>query len=257
MADPENTPKDKVAWPVLDVHERRVLGVLVEKQKTTPDAYPMTLNGLVAGCNQKSNRDPVMNLSDVDVEDALSRLQKKGLVFRATSTTGRVDKWRHHLYDAWHLDRVDLAILAELLLRGPQTEGELRTRASRMEEFADLEALRTALEPLTERGLVVYLTPQGKRGTSVTHGFHAADELERVRKRFGDMAAEPEVGGPLPTRHPSPEPAEDRLAEAQAEISRLHQELDALRNRVADLNRTVTTLQDQMAEVRQGLGLSG
>src|SRR5437870_9315791 len=87
-------------WPVLDLSERRVLGVLAEKSKTTPDAYPMSINGLVTGCNQKSNRDPVLNLSDVDVEDALARCQKKGLVTRLTGG-GRVERWKHNLYEAW------------------------------------------------------------------------------------------------------------------------------------------------------------
>ena len=159
MSQPQPADSPKTTWPVLDANERRVLGVLVEKAKTTPDAYPMSLNALVAGCNQKSNREPVLSLEDVDVEDTLGRLQKKGLVVRVTSTTGRVDKWKHLLYDAWHLDRIDLAILAELLLRGPQTEGELRTRASRMDPFEDLDALRKALGPLAQRGLVLYLTP--------------------------------------------------------------------------------------------------
>src|SRR6516162_6205692 len=151
-------------WPVLDAHERRVLGVLVEKSKTTPDAYPLSVNALTAGCNQKSNRDPPTSLEDVEVEDTLARLQKGGLVMRVTGASSRVERWRHLLYDTWHLDRVDLAILAELLLRGPQTEGELRTRASRMEPFNDLDSLRKALEPLVKRGLVVYLTPLGRRG---------------------------------------------------------------------------------------------
>ena len=91
-----------------------MLGVLVEKAKTTPDVYPLSLNALVTGCNQKSNREPVLNLSDLDAEDALASLQKKGLVIKVTSTTGRVEKWRHNLYEAWHLDKVSLAILAEL-----------------------------------------------------------------------------------------------------------------------------------------------
>src|SRR5262249_56207772 len=118
MSEPENSAQSKTPWPVLDAQERRVLGVLVEKAKTTPDSYPMSLNALVAGCNQKSNREPVMDLEDVDVEDTLSRLQKKGLVVRVTQSGSRVDKWKHLLYDAWRLDRVDLAILAELLLPG-------------------------------------------------------------------------------------------------------------------------------------------
>src|SRR5437773_5425575 len=91
MSEPETADKPKTTWPVLDAQERRVLGVLVEKSKTTPDSYPMSLNALVAGCNQKSNREPIMDLEDVEVEDTLSRLQKKGLVVRVTLTSSRVD----------------------------------------------------------------------------------------------------------------------------------------------------------------------
>src|SRR5438445_428180 len=102
-----------VNWPPLNLHERRVLGVLVEKQKTTPDAYPMSLNGLTTGCNQKSNRDPVLNLEDFEVEEALASVQKKGLVFRIEGS-GRVEKWRHNLYPACQVSEVEMAILAEL-----------------------------------------------------------------------------------------------------------------------------------------------
>src|SRR5260370_39434431 len=117
------------AWPFLSSHERRVLGVLVEKQKTT-DSYPLTPNGIIAGCNQKNNRDPIFNLAEQAVEDALEQLKKKGLVMQVVS--GRVDKWRHLPYETWAENSVELARLAELLLRGPQTEGELRGRARRM-----------------------------------------------------------------------------------------------------------------------------
>src|SRR3954454_10919237 len=113
-------PAAPPTWPVLSLYERRVLGVLVEKAKTTPDAYPMSLNALVTGCNQKSNRDPILFLSEDDVEYTLTRLQKAGLVMKITG--GRVERWRHLLYESWHVDKVDLAILGELLLRGPQTE---------------------------------------------------------------------------------------------------------------------------------------
>src|SRR5271156_992222 len=101
-------------WPVLDVNERRVLGVLIEKAKTTPDAYPMSVNALVIGSNQKSNRDPILSLSDLVVEEALARCQKKGLAIRLTGG-GRVERWKHNLYEAWTADKVELAILAELL----------------------------------------------------------------------------------------------------------------------------------------------
>src|SRR5262249_46510229 len=156
---PDTSPapfQPTVIWPVLALHERRVLGVLVEKAKTTPDAYPLSLNALVTGCNQKSNRDPVLNLTDDDVEDALLSTQQKGLTIKVTST-GRVIRWRHALYEAWKLDKKELAVLAELLLRGPQTEGELRARASRMEPLDDLDTLRAVLRPLTERQLVAHL----------------------------------------------------------------------------------------------------
>src|SRR3954464_1523689 len=113
--------KPQAAWPVLDARERRVLGVLVEKSKTTPDSYPMSINGLVSGCNQKSNREPILNLDEDEIEEALERLLHRELVERAPSS-GRVERWRHLLYVALGIDKVDMAVLAELLLRGPQTE---------------------------------------------------------------------------------------------------------------------------------------
>src|SRR5687767_14727027 len=117
-------------WKPLNSMERRLLGVLVEKAKTTPDTYPLSLNSLTTGSNQKSARDPVMNLSDEDVLETLSALQGKGLITRIQG--GRVERYRHNLYDVWNVNKVELAVLAELLLRGAQTEGELRGRASRM-----------------------------------------------------------------------------------------------------------------------------
>src|SRR5262249_16775400 len=156
-------PVSSGPWPVLDSRERRVLGVLVEKQKTTPDAYPMSVNGLVTGCNQKSNRDPLLNLDEDDIEETLLRLLQRGLVDRSPAS-GRVERWRHLLYPVLQVEKVDLAVLAELLLRGPQTEGELRTRASRMDPIDDLDALRATLRPLVQRNLVVYLTPEDRRG---------------------------------------------------------------------------------------------
>src|SRR5438552_39003 len=183
------------SWPALSAHERRVLGVLVEKSKTTPDTYPMSINALVTGCNQKSNRDPILDLSDVDVEDALVSAQKKGLTIRVTGS-GRVVRWKHAMYDAWKVGKVEAALLTELLLRGPQTEGELRGRASRMEPIDDLDGLRALLKPLAERRLVVYLTPEGRRGTVLTHGFHAADEVEHLRARHS--VEEPAFSGQGP-----------------------------------------------------------
>jgi len=231
MSEPTTPP----AWEPLSMLERRVLGVMVEKAKTTPEAYPMSLNGLTTGANQKSNRDPIMNLSDDDVERTLAGLQKKGLVIRITGS--RVDRWKHQMYAVWEVEKVQLAILAELLLRGPQTEGELRTRASRMEPIEDLNALRTQLQPLVHRKLVVFLGPEGRRGTLITHGFHDPAELTRLH------AAAPADEGPAPraaafavAAEPSPDFAELRreIAELKAAMKQFETNFSELRKRLGD-----------------------
>lgn len=219
-------------WAALDVKECRILGVLVEKAKTTPEAYPLSLNALVTGGNQKSNRDPVMQLTDEEVEETLTLLQKAGLVTRITG--GRVDRWRHNLYEVWSVDKVELAVLAELLLRGAQTEGELRGRASRMEPLDDLDKLRQVLHHLKERGLVVYLGPEGRRGTTVTHGFHAAGELESLRGRAGQALATEEAPGRYTPREAAA-PAPDRLTALEAELAQTRAEVAALQEQVSHL----------------------
>src|SRR5262249_52036232 len=145
------------------------------KTSKSADAYPMTLNALVTGCNQKSNRDPVVEWSDDEVEEVLTVLQKKGLVMRMTG--GRADRFRHLLYEAWRVGKVEMAVLAELLLRGPQSVGDLRGRASRMDDIPDLDALKAVLAPLVDRKQVVYLGDPDRRGAMITHGFHTAEEL--------------------------------------------------------------------------------
>ncbi len=229
LMEPELPGETQKPGP-LSLHERRVLGVLVEKAKTTPDAYPLTLSSLITGCNQKSNREPVLHLTDADVEEAVAGLKKQGLVQQITGS-GRVDKYRHVLYEALQVEKVQMAILAELLLRGPQTEGELRARASRMEPIPGLEELRGPLRQLAERGLVVYLTPEGRRGTTVTHGFHPPDELERLKARTD---REIETVRPTATRGPSRHEdevlqrigaLETTLGEIRAELARLQEAL--------------------------------
>jgi uncharacterized protein YceH (UPF0502 family) len=227
MADAPNT------WPTLSLVQRRVLGVQIEKQKTTPDVYPMSLNALVTGCNQKSNREPVLSLEAAEVEDTLVGLQKLGLATRVDS--GRVEKWRHLLYESWHVTKGEIAVLCELLLRGPQTEGDLRARVSRLEPVDDLDALRALCGPLKHRGLVVYLTPEGRRGTMLTHGFHDAQELERLRARHAGGAADAE-----------PRPAAPGQAGLTAQIEQFRADQAELRNRIADLERRVRALQDAL-----------
>jgi uncharacterized protein YceH (UPF0502 family) len=134
-------------WRPLTAIQRRVVGVLVEKAKTTPDAYPLTLNALTNGCNQKSNRHPHTELASEEVERALEELRELCAVAEIQSG-GRVAKYRHYMYEWLGVDKVELAVMAELLLRGEQTIGELRGRASRMEPIPDLNALRPILDSL-------------------------------------------------------------------------------------------------------------
>jgi uncharacterized protein YceH (UPF0502 family) len=236
-------------WPVLNVHERRVLGVLIEKAKTTPDVYPLSLNALVTGSNQKSNRDPLLNLTDVDIEEALGSAQRKLLVIKITG--GRVVRWRHNLYEAWHVDKVDLAVLGELLLRGPQTEGELRSRASRMEAIDDLDALRAVLRPMSERGLVVYLSPPGRRGTVLTHGFHAPEELALLHARHGssggdeDTAVSPFPASASPDSSPTASSWEARFEELRTEVA-------SLRQLTIGLQGALDQVVKQLQELRHG-----
>jgi uncharacterized protein YceH (UPF0502 family) len=235
------TPDAPLPLSPLSPEERRVLGVLVEKQKTskTADSYPLTLNALTTGCNQKSNRDPVMDLTDDDVEEVLTALQKQGLVMRMTGS--RVDRFRHLLYEAWGVQKLELAVLAELLLRGAQTKGELRGRASRMDPIDTLDDLEHVLRPLVERKLVVYLAPPDRRGTVLTHGFHTPDELAGLKTHHANAPADAE---PVPHRPPAPAPVgvptPDVLAlltAAEAELRRLVAVVARLEVRVADLEK--------------------
>lgn len=225
---------DQPHWEPIDPYQRRVLGVLIEKQKTSKsaDAYPMTLNSITTGCNQKSNRDPVYDLDEDDVEETLTALQGRGLVVKVTGS--RVDRYRHLLYEAWKVTKVEMAILAELLLRGPQTEGDLRGRASRMDEIKDLEELRGHVKSLVDRGLMIYLSEPYRRGTIVTHGFHESAELERERARHAGGA--PDVAEPAPSS-PSrgPSALEARLNEAFDEIRKLREDVTRLEQQVSEL----------------------
>lgn len=185
MNDPGSTaagqPQPK--WQPLGRIERRVLGVLVEKAKTTPDAYPMTLNALTNGCNQKSNRDPQMNLSPDQIETSLEKLRALGAVLEV-SGGGRVAKYRHLMYEWMGVEKVEAAVMTELLLRGSQSVGELRGRAARMDPIADVQALQPILESLIEKKLVLSLTPPG-RGQVVTHALYQPEEMAKVRAAVG------------------------------------------------------------------------
>src|SRR5262245_47835530 len=179
---PQQTAAERRAGP-LDPVQRRVLGVLIEKAKTTPAGYPMSVNAIVVGCNQKSNRDPLTDYDDFTVEKTLSELQTLGVV-KEIDWVGRVPKYKHLAYEWLGVRPVELAVLGELLLRGPQSLGDLRARASRMEAIEDLAALKSIVDGLVARGLMVELTPSG-RGQVVSHRLYPLDELERLRAGHG------------------------------------------------------------------------
>lgn len=165
--------------------------MLVEKAKTTPDAYPMTINGLVTGCNQKSNREPQLNLSPDDVEQVLEELRGMGAVTEVQGS-GRVAKYRHHAYEWLGVEKTELAVMTELMLRGEQTLGELRGRAARMEPIADVGALKPVVDSLVKKGLMIELTPPG-RGQIVSHNLYKERELNELKAQLANYV--PPVGG--------------------------------------------------------------
>ncbi|VTT99728.1 Uncharacterized protein OS=Singulisphaera acidiphila (strain ATCC BAA-1392 / DSM 18658 / VKM B-2454 / MOB10) GN=Sinac_6325 PE=4 SV=1: DUF480 [Gemmataceae bacterium] len=239
-AQPQPTPSPAQppapTWEPLTPLERRILGVLVEKQKTSKsaDSYPLSLNALWTGCNQKSNRDPVMDLSDDDVDQGMLPLQKRGLAARITG--GRVERFRHNLYDHWTRNGAEMAVLAELLLRGPQTKGDLRVRASRMDPIDTLDALEEILRALVAKRLVIYLTEPDRRGAVVTHGFHHPDELAKLKAHFASSpasAALADIGGAAPPSRSGG--SSEAVAALESKLAGAVEEIDALKARVAAL----------------------
>jgi uncharacterized protein YceH (UPF0502 family) len=236
------------SWVPLTPRERRVVAVLAEKSRMTPEYYPMSVSAIVAGCNQKSNRDPITNYDQDDVEDTLQNLRKKGATILVEGS-GRVPKWRHTLYDWLKATKSEMAVIIELLLRGPQTEGELRARASRMEPLPELSSLQALLDSLTPRGLVVYLSPPGqKRGVVVAHGLYPPEEFEKVRQAYAASAAA-SGDDESPTRLSS---ARAELAAAAtapgwtSELAAVRAEMDELRNRVETLSTELRELKSEL-----------
>ncbi len=195
--------------------ETRVLGSLVEKELTTPEYYPLSLNALVNACNQKSNRDPVMNLDEEPVREALRTLDKKGLAGPADNMVSRVSKYEHRLQEAYNFTRHEIAILAELLLRGPQTPGELRSRADRMHKFDDLGVVQSTLGKLMKREppLVKLLPRQpGTKEARYAHLFSGDVELPPPDSSAGVAVASNAGSG-------------DRIARLEAQVETLQLEI--------------------------------
>ena|SRR5437762_1977071 len=233
-------------WTALDARQRRVLGVLIEKAKTTPAGYPMSVNAIVAGCNQKNNRDPATSYDDIDVEKALDQLRTLGAVSEL-DWVGRVSKYKHHAYEWMGVSRPELAVMAELLLRGAQAMGELRSRAARMEPIEDLAALKPIAAGLVERGLMIELTAAG-RGQIVSHNLYTPGELEEVKAQLSgrgapvgdgdrdDAAADREPEARALPRSPAPAGVTlDELRELSAQVAKLRADVARLSERISEL----------------------
>jgi uncharacterized protein len=211
---------------VLSDVEARVLGCLVEKEITTPEYYPLSLNALIHACNQKSNRDPLMNLEEGAVRGALRALDEQMLA-RSASGDSRVAKYEHRLADTFNFTRPETAIVCELLLRGPQTPGELRSRAERMHPFEDLGVVQSTLKHLMEREPpLVKLLPRQAGNKEARYAHLLSGDVEILEAPPGKEGA---VSG---------------SAAENARMTELERELAGLRQEVADLKR-------QFAEFRK------
>jgi len=219
---------------VLTAAQARVLGALVEKEVTTPEYYPLSLNALINACNQRSNREPVMNLDEEAVRMALHRLDDLHLAGRARSADGRVTKYEHWLGEAFNFSRAETALLCVLLLRGPQTPGELRGRTERMHTFDELTDVLAGLQKLMEREppLVAVLPRQpGTKEARYTHLL--SGPVEAIAAVFAAEPAFPRrEGGPDSGQN---EGHENRIAQLEATVAELRQEVAVLRQKIDDL----------------------
>ena len=209
----------------LSTHEVRVLGSLVEKDITTPEYYPLSLNALVNACNQKSNRDPYMQLDESAVRDALEALHDRRMAGPAGGADSRVTKYEHRLQEVFNFTRAETAVLCVLLLRGPQTPGELRGRTERLHRFESLDEVQSALQKLMQRDPVLVKVLPRQPGTK---------ESRWVHLMAGDVAV---AESPSVT-------ATNRVSEDTGRVARLEEE-------VAELRREVGELKDQMERFRR------
>jgi uncharacterized protein YceH (UPF0502 family) len=225
----------------LTAAEIRVLGCLLEKQRTTPDTYPLTLNALRAACNQSTNRDPVVHYDEATIRDAIARLSRRRWARLASGAGSRAAKYRHLLDETLTSAGDELAILCVLMLRGAQTPGELKARTERLHPLADLGAVHATLEHLIDRDLVEQLPRRpGQKEERYAHRLSDDDAPEPAAVAAGVPVAEvaaPVVRAPgrpmpvAPEREHVELPLDDRVARLEAEVVQLRAELRALRGR--------------------------
>jgi len=208
--------------------EARVLGSLVEKELTTPEYYPLSLNALVNACNQKSNRDPLMNLDEEAVREALRTLDKKGLAGPADNMVSRVSKYEHRLQEAYNFTRHEIAILSELLLRGPQTPGELRSRADRMHKFEDLGIVQSTLQRLMKREPPLVTVLARQPGTKEARYAHLLS---------GEVQAPPQNSAATGISAPGGAGGGERIARLEDHVAALQSEVAALKRQLGEFRK--------------------
>jgi uncharacterized protein YceH (UPF0502 family) len=211
---------------------------MLEKQRTTPDAYPLTLNALRLACNQSTNRDPVVDYDDAVIRDALQRLGRRGYTRLASGAGSRAAKYRHLLAEALPLDNGEHAVMCVLMLRGPQTPGELKQRSERMHAFADLAAVEATLERLIERELAVRLTrrpgQKEERYAQLLGGGPGDDEAAPASPDATAALTESPALTQAPALAPATSaPARDELVALERRIARLEREIESLREALA------------------------
>jgi uncharacterized protein YceH (UPF0502 family) len=218
----------------LNSHEARVLGVLIEKGYTTPDQYPLSLNAATNGCNQKSNRDPKVDFSEAEVHIAIQGLRMKGLAGGSVLAGSRVEKFRHNAREILKVGERAVAVVAELMLRGPQTAGELRTRAKRMRDIPSLDDLNAVLDELRSAGLVREVsggraTKYGQLLCAQLHpdGAEGAAQAEAAQTAAAQPSANATASAPAPGLTERVAALESEVTELKAAVSKLMEELGA------------------------------
>lgn len=230
---------------VLSETECRVLGSLIEKEVTTPEYYPLSLNALINACNQKSNREPVMDLDESAVRKALHSLDRQSLVRYVSGADSRVTKYEHRLQEAFNFHRHEVAILCVLLLRGAQTPGELRGRTERMYRFEDLSTVQSSLHHLMNREPPLVMVLPRQPGTKEARYVHLlSGNAEVIAAKFAAVTE---------TNHEIQDASVngDRLEQLEGELATLRNDIAGIRHENAELRKVIGELQQQFAAFRK------
>lgn len=212
---------------IINETEARVLGSLVEKQLTTPEYYPLTLNALTAACNQKSNREPVMSLGETEILAAIDSLRDKNLVYLFYGSTSRTVKYKHMLPNVFELDAAGVAVVALLLLRGPQTVGELRGRSDRLHEFSGLDEVQQTLDDLSRRNEPLVLKLERQPGQKEARYAHLlSGEVDQAA--IAVESATPRASG---------SGSNERIEQLENEVGTLRLELDEFKHDFAEFRK--------------------